>query len=50
MRCDYLLASRALAAHARSYQVIRTPTTVLTFWLVRSNRFLTARLWRKVAF
>ena len=27
MRCDYLLASRALAAHARSYQVIRTPVT-----------------------
>lgn len=27
MRCDYLLASRALAAKARSYQVIRNGTT-----------------------
>ncbi len=27
MRCDYLLGSRALAAHATSYQVIRTPAT-----------------------
>ncbi|BBP04916.1 hypothetical protein TPL01_33040 [Sulfuriferula plumbiphila] len=25
MRCNYLLASNALADHARSYQVIRTP-------------------------
>lgn len=27
MRCDYLLASQALAAHARRYEVIRTPAT-----------------------
>lgn len=27
MRCDYLLASQGLAAHARSYQVIRNATT-----------------------
>jgi len=27
MRCDYLLASQELAAHARSYQVIRSATT-----------------------
>jgi len=27
MRCDYLLASQALAAHAQSYQVIRTSVT-----------------------
>jgi endonuclease/exonuclease/phosphatase family metal-dependent hydrolase len=27
MRCDYVLASKALAAKARSYQVVRTPTT-----------------------
>jgi exonuclease III len=27
MRCDYLLASQALAAKARSYQVIRNAIT-----------------------
>jgi endonuclease/exonuclease/phosphatase family metal-dependent hydrolase len=27
MRCDYILASKALAAHAASYKVIRTPVT-----------------------
>jgi endonuclease/exonuclease/phosphatase family metal-dependent hydrolase len=27
MRCDYLLASRALAARTRSYQVIRNAVT-----------------------
>jgi endonuclease/exonuclease/phosphatase family metal-dependent hydrolase len=27
MRCDYMLASQALAATALSYQVIRTSTT-----------------------
>lgn len=27
MRCDYLLASQALAAHAKSCRVIRTPVT-----------------------
>jgi endonuclease/exonuclease/phosphatase family metal-dependent hydrolase len=27
MRCDYLMASKALAAHARSCEVIRTPLT-----------------------
>lgn len=27
MRCDYILASKALAAHAASYEVIRSPVT-----------------------
>lgn len=27
MRCDYLLASKSLAALAKSYQVIRNPVT-----------------------
>jgi exodeoxyribonuclease-3 len=27
MRCDYVMASKALAYHARSYEVIRTPAT-----------------------
>jgi endonuclease/exonuclease/phosphatase family metal-dependent hydrolase len=27
MRCDYVMASKSLASHAASYEVIRTPPT-----------------------